>query len=137
MILHKYSGTASESRSGFWEAITSLKQLGHAFITYDPGEHTSVLFWHDLWYQNCSMASKYPYLYEICTNPDISLQLVVNSQGSAITFNRSLFGVIYNEWLELLYIISQLSFTHSEDKLYWRWNSKGTFTLQLAPYINF
>ena len=139
MLFSKYNLiTSSTPISEFWSAITSLHNLGTASIEVVPGRHTNVLFWTDIWYQQCTMATRFPYLYEICTNSALTLQQVINSQGGAIKFRRSLFGILHTEWLEVLEIISHLSFTHLEDQLSWRWDAQGKFTVRsLYKFLNY
>ena len=65
------------------------------------------------------------------------MQTVVNSQGAALQFKRSLYGILYTE-LDLLAIVSHISFTHLEDKLSWRWDPQGKFTVKsLYQFLNF
>lgn len=99
---------------------------------------SSVLFWRDIWYQSCSLASRFPHLFEICTNPDIQIQEVIGSQGQSICFRRNLTDIQYREWLEILSIISQVSFTHATDQLSWRWDSSGKCTVRsLYKLLNY
>lgn len=52
-------------------------------------------------------------------------------------FIRNLHGILYLEWIELLEIISHISYTHSEYKLSWRWEA-GKFTVKfLYKLLNF
>lgn len=83
-------------------------------------------------------ASRFSYLYPLCMNTDISLQQVINSQGFDIKFRRLLHGILCIEWLEILEIISSISYTHSIDKMSWRWESSGKFTIKsLYKFLNF
>lgn len=78
MIVHKYSTNTSQ-KSEFWTHILALQTLGNISVSYEPGFNTSVRFWTDIWYHNCSMSSRFSSLFTICTNPDILLQTVINS----------------------------------------------------------
>lgn len=138
MILTKYICSSYHTKSEFWTIIPSLDPLGSASVQYTSGIQSFALFWSDIWYQNCSMATKFSYLFEICATPDITLQQVFNTQEDALVFRRSLYGVLYSEWIEMLEIINHLSFTHLEDKLSWRWDTQGKFTVKsLYQFLNY
>lgn len=63
---------------------------------------------------------------------------MINSQGQNVFFSRILTGVLLNEWNHLLHTLSQISFTHSTDRLSWRWESTGTFSVKsLYNLLNF
>ena len=94
MILHKYN-TPSPHKSEFWANILKLQSLGQISVSYEPGFTTQVLFWSDIWYKNSPLSSRFSFLFNICTNPNIPLQTVINSQGGALQFRRSLDEVQY------------------------------------------
>lgn len=94
MILHKYT-SPSMSKYNFWNNILSLQPLGKISVSYEPGTNTLVLFRTDIWYQNCSMASRFSFLFNICSNTFILSQTVINTQGTALTFRRNLDDVQY------------------------------------------
>lgn len=80
----------------------------------------STILLGDLWQDNCTTATGYPYLYLLCSNNLVTLQDIVNSQRSVVKFRRYLGGILSNGWAELLNIISSASFTHNNDKIEWR-----------------
>jgi hypothetical protein len=79
MILSKYGSSHSSNLLGLWSAIPSLNNLGTSSIQYIPSSNSKVWFSTGVWYQHYSMTTRYLYLFEICSNQDISLQQVINS----------------------------------------------------------
>ena len=137
MILCKYSDT-TQIFSPFWKEIVKLGHIGEISVAYDAGTDTKIRFWVDIWFLNCSLASRFPYLFSMCTNQQILLQDVLLSQGENLHFNRELTGILGQDWAELLTIISTTAFTHHIDKISWRWENSGKFSVQsLYKFLNF
>ena len=84
LISHIYHLHTNTPISPFWKTILSLTNLGDCSIQYSPGSDSCARFWEDLWSGHCSMASQYPQLYELCTNKQILLSAVINSQGQIV-----------------------------------------------------
>lgn len=75
-----------------------LDILGKLSVTYEPGLQSNIEFWTTLWYANCTLATRFPQLYSICSNKSNSISEVVHSQGYfAIHFRRSLGGILLAE----------------------------------------
>lgn len=124
--------------SSFWTAISKISPLGHISVTYEPSSQSNLEFWNTIWQDNCTLSTKFPKLYEISSNKHISISDVLLTQGLSLHFNRSLTGILAVEWHQLLYIISTSSFTHSNDKIAWRWKHSGNFTVRsIYKILNF
>ena len=89
----KYCAGPVAFKSSFWLALTRVSTLGQASVSYVPGYHSNVLFWEDIWYQNCTLASMFPHLYHLCSNQEVLVLEVILSQGNIIQFKRTLQGV--------------------------------------------
>lgn len=83
LIIYKYMITHTLFVSPFWSS-TKLSHIGEMSNSYTPGIHTQVKFWLDIWYQNCSLATKYYSLFSKCTNKTILLANVIISQGQIL-----------------------------------------------------
>lgn len=121
--------------SPFWKDILKLENIGKISVTFTPGAHSNISFWHTIWNGTCSLVSQFPQLYKICSTPHINVTTVINSQGSALQFTRTLSGVLLSEWQHLLALISSCSFTHTVDKIAWRWELTGKFSVQSIYHI--
>ena len=103
-----------------------------------PGSQSQVKFWEDIWYSNYSFATLYPHLYHICKNIQVLLTEVIHSQGKCISFRRTLTEVDRQEWGSILHILSNISFTHLQDRISWRWEPTGQFSVRsLYKILNF
>ena len=56
-------------------------------------------------------------LFVLSFNKDISLAEVIHSQGHNIKFRKTLTGCLLVDWTNLLNRISQIAFTHAQDRL--------------------
>lgn len=59
--------------SAFWFVIVKLEPIGHMSTRYEPGIQTSILFWHDRWFDNCTLTTKFPKLNRTCLNKEVFL----------------------------------------------------------------
>lgn len=66
----------------------------------------------------------------LCVNKNVTLIEVIQTQGQVVRFRIVLTGVKQQKWAEILYIISQVSFTHLHDKISWRWKNRGKFSIK-------
>lgn len=70
------------------------------------------------------------HIYTKCTAVYIGLQEVVEPNGTALTFRRTLTGIDLQEWQQLQ-VISNFVPSDQNDKLqYWNWESHGNFTVK-------
>lgn len=124
--------------SPFWSEIMKLDSLGKISVTYEPGLHSIVEFWNFIWFGNCTISTKYPQLYNLCSNKNISIAEVMHSQGSVIHFRRFLVGILLSEWYEVLLLISTSSFKYHVHKISWWWVPSGQFTIRsIYKILNF
>lgn len=110
-----------------------LQQIGEINCSYKMGNGQSIRFWNDVWHGTCSLACAYFHLYQLCTNPNVSLQKVLRAQGHNIDFKRSLHGVLLSEWQELIKIITLQKRQNTTDCSSWNWESKGNFYVVTVP----
>ena len=129
IIIAKYFSTPKLPVSSFWKEITKLDTIGRANVTYSPGFDTQLKFWTDCWDKDGTLASQFPQLFEICLNPHIPLREVIDSQGRVVQFRRQFDMFLGQEWTSILDKISSISFTHSHDKIAWKWGPSGKFTV--------
>lgn len=81
IITYKYYSSYNLPYSLFWKSIIRLDNLGQCSVKYSPDRQSTLKFWTDTWTHNCSLAVSFPQLFAICSNPNITLREVINSQG--------------------------------------------------------
>ncbi|XP_078156636.1 uncharacterized protein LOC144552546 [Carex rostrata] len=87
----------------------------------------------DLEYMNMALLVKWWWKFK-----DPTFTNVINTQGSCIHFRQTLTGVDKSEWAQILHMISTISFTHSQDRISWRWDTTGRFTVKsLYRFLTF
>lgn len=124
--------------SPFWIKLNKLGTLGSNSTVYTPGNTSTVRFWEDIWLDNRALATQFPQLYDYCVNKDVLFSEVINSQGQAVQFYDILTAVCLAEWNHILHTLSRISFTHEHDKLSWRWDNTGRFSVNtLYKFLNF
>ena len=125
----KYCSGPSLHKSSFWLAINRIEFLDNTSISYEPGRiNSTVKFWADIWYQHCSLATRFYHLYQLCTNKEVLLAEVITSQGTIVQFRRILVGTDQAEWTQILSIVSSTHLPNSLDTLLWRWDVSGKFS---------
>lgn len=136
LIVHLYyTYPASHSILSFWTNIMQLDNLGSNSVQYQPGSNYVVRFWEDIWYENCTIASKYPQLYSSCLNKNILFSELISSQGQNVIFHDILTRVCLMKWNQVLTLLNQLSFTHEFDKLSWRCEQTWRFSVNSLYHV--
>ncbi|XP_078152115.1 uncharacterized protein LOC144547363 [Carex rostrata] len=124
--------------SPFWKAVTAISQVCNLGMSYQPGYQGAVSFWEDTWYEYCPLKIRFYQLYNICTTPQVTVQDVIATQGQCLRFRRSLTGIIFQEWQQILQIISSTAFTHDLDQVAWQWDLLGHYTVKsMYLFFNF
>lgn len=104
----------------FWQTICRLEQIGFVSVMYTPGNSSNCSFWNNIWFLNFSLVTRYPNIYKKCRNKHVLLREVIETQSMIVQFRRELEGFDLSEWAEILHIISNRSFTSTQDTLIWR-----------------
>lgn len=138
ILLNYYSSHPLPACSPFWSAITHNQALCDGFINYSPCRDSEIQFWHDNWLGDRSLAIQYPYLFNICMNPHISLTVVLDSHGRAVQFARTPTGVQKYEWEELLHVIHSFHSDSNIDEISWGLEHQGQFSVKsLYQFVSF
>lgn len=101
------------------------------------GEGT--LFWKDTWLDNCPLKIRFCRLFNICSNPDITVAgCLVNDEWS-IEFIRQFGQTEAESWDELKRELVGVSLVSSDsDKVKWCLESSGNFSVKsLYCHISF
>lgn len=107
VVCYKYYNPSSSMRfSPLWKEIHELEPIGQVSVCYQVGSESNLLFWTDIWVDNCCLASRYPHLFANCEQPNILVHEVFRSQGAALSFIIHLDGVLLREWSEILGLVS-------------------------------
>jgi hypothetical protein len=86
------------------------------------------MFWQDRWAEECALMSHFHHLFQLCQPSNISVYEVVRSRGLALSFYRTLTGVLLVELNALYNMISTISLSAESDQMCWRLASNGKFS---------
>jgi hypothetical protein len=67
--------------SPVWKSVVALNGIGHVSCNMKISNMMHTKFWLDRWYIDNTLASIYQQLFDICTNPTISVFQVIMSKG--------------------------------------------------------
>jgi Reverse transcriptase (RNA-dependent DNA polymerase) len=102
ILLIKYSDLAPQIISSpFYRKIYSYKDILDVSINWKVNNGKSTLFWLDRWKDEYSLATKYPLLFSISSNFNITVFQAFSSGQLQLSFNRQLVGLHFREWSEL------------------------------------
>lgn len=88
------------------------------------GKKTSL--WKDRWCSDSPLCLQHPVLYEICQNKDITIHRFLLN-GGHLEFSRWLAPWLFEQWLEMVNSVYNFQFDNSDDKISWKWSSKGKY----------
>ncbi|MCH99327.1 ribonuclease H protein, partial [Trifolium medium] len=107
-----------------WFSQGVIKKLGN-------GEQTS--FWKDKWVGDTTLKDRFPRLFSISTQKDVSVASLWNRDGSErwnLEWRRRLFVWESTLWEELVLIINSVTLSCEEDKWEWKLDKNGVFSVK-------
>jgi hypothetical protein len=94
------------------------------------------LFWLDRWKDEYSLGHKFPLLFSISSNLNVT---IFSSDQMQLSFNGQLVGLYHKEWSELhLKFRNFILNAYDADIFLWRWHSKRRFSVHsLYKWLEF
>jgi hypothetical protein len=114
--------------SQFWKSLHKIKhffKLGAKHLIGD-GRHT--FFWTDLWCSDQPIKERFPDLFNICDNPNLTVAAALESGDLNITFRCSLNPEGRRQWIDLGTLIEPFTLSSSKDKVLWHLEPSGKFS---------
>jgi hypothetical protein len=93
-----------------------LKKVGN-------GKNTS--FWNNIWCDSEPLSTKYPNLFEIAYDRDITVDKALSSDFQSLTFKRRLLGVLAIDYSNLIAQCNNIVISNDDDKVVWLLGNKG------------
>ena len=129
----KYAKNTPKSKfSAIWKEIYKIASIGEIGCTMSVGNGQDIRFWLDTWFGDFSLKSRFPDLFEISLEPDITLIEVVQSPENGLRFCRQLTGMLWVDFNSLLNIIQSITLTPENDSICWKWSADGKFATHSA-----
>jgi hypothetical protein len=110
---------AFESKRGFYR---------HCEVIVGNGRKTS--FWKNSWIGDYLLANKFPVLFDLAFDKDISVNKVLSSNFEALFFRRRIIGNLQVMYEGLLGCCNNQILSDEEDRIVWLLGNKGF-------YVNF
>jgi hypothetical protein len=102
----------------------------------DNSQH--IYFWKDKWIGELSLSHLFPVLFQICANPDLTVQDAWVHGDCVVTFVVALGTGKLQQWQLSAFIKASAPRQGDIDILIWRWNSNGNSTVQsLYHFLTF
>lgn len=119
----------------------STKHIVELGINRKIGNGIDTSFWLDKWCGECPLYCTYPQLFQIATNPTISVSMAITPTTISIQFTRQLTGALLTDWQHLLSSLSYSSIfinPTNPDQIVWNWHHSGQFIVHsLYKWLEF
>jgi hypothetical protein len=78
--------------SQFWKKLLSLRDVFFKYCKVVVGNGCKTSFWKNSWIGDCPLAVKFPVLFDLALDKDISVNMVLSSNFEALSFRRRMMG---------------------------------------------
>jgi hypothetical protein len=89
-----------------------------------------VRFWEDIWLGDVPLAIRYPSLYNIAMQKNISVHSVLSHTPLNIGFRRILDGTKWDAWMHLCSRLLMVHLNEEPDRFVWNLTVSGIFTVK-------
>jgi hypothetical protein len=114
-----------QTDSHFWKKLLKLREsfFKHCKMAVGNGRRTS--FWKNFWIGDGPLALRFPILFDLTADKDISVFKVLSSDFEALSFRRRMTGDLQGLFDELVALCSDFNLSNHEDKPVWRLGKNG------------
>ena len=92
------------------------------------GDRTS--FWEDDRLVDTSFSQKFPRLFSVSLNRNISVRDAFSRGFASLRFRRAMVGVLGEQWSQLQQLLAGIVLTEEEDRLVWKLTDSGIFSVK-------
>jgi hypothetical protein len=114
-----------QNDSQFWKKLLSLREVFFKYCKVVVGNGCKTSFWKNLWIGNCPLADKFPVLFDLALDKDISVNKVLTSNFDALSFRRRMVGNLQVFYEELVDLCAHHNLSGQEDRVRWCIGNKG------------
>lgn len=115
--------------SYFWQSLMAVNHIFQQCITRVVGNGAKTLFWEDIWLDGMALASKFPRLYHIAYEKQVTVLAVREGGIQNVQFRRTLLGTYFDQWQEFQRRFLEFQFNEEEDRVRWKLCSNGEFSV--------
>jgi hypothetical protein len=121
------SGRASGG-SPFWKSIQKIKHMFSCGVRFHVGNGQHTRFWLDHWLGEDNFSVKFPLIFEICAEPEISVAQAITHEGWNIRLRRSLGPTQVMQWQSLVALLESYQLEEASDRISWKLDASGVYT---------
>jgi mannosylglycoprotein endo-beta-mannosidase len=119
-----------QSGSQFWNAIQKIKSVFRLGARHQVRSGSSTLFWSDWWQGSGPLCSRFPALFSIAADPQITVSRCFRAMGGTPAFRQSLGSPARNELALLLTEIAGTQLSDGPDIISWALEPSGKFSVK-------
>ena len=97
---------------------------------FSLGDGDQIRFWEDMWLGQTTLQQKFPSLYSIASNKNITVANVLGTVPINLYFRRTLLGHNRTQWLQLVERLMRVNLLDEPDKFKWSLTSNSVFTVK-------
>ncbi len=119
--------------SPLWKAILATSSPFHTSVGFHLGDGKAASFWHTRWAGEVLFRNRFPGLFAAATHKHLVVDNWLQRFGSCPAFGFTSGSVDLSRELSLLYaLISAVRRSNEPDRIFWRWDNSGLFTVGSA-----
>ena len=108
----------------------SVKEVFLRLGQFHLGDGSQIRFWEDTWLRGKYLKNRYPILYNIARRKNDTVNVVLSSAPSNISFRRSLTGPALVAWNQLIQDLQHIVLLHQRDSFKWSLHENGLFSMK-------
>jgi hypothetical protein len=124
-----YTASHKQKDSALWSDMLHVKDLYLCGRKMQVGDGTRTHFWGDSWCGHSPLKDKFPGLFEICNDQDITVAKAA-SKSWRLSFRRWLSVDQQNQMRDLNNILCTVALSSDKDKPIWKWTKNGKFSVK-------
>jgi hypothetical protein len=114
-----------QTDSQFWKKLLSLREIFFKYCKMVVGNGCRTSFWKKFWIGDGPLAVKFPILFDVTIDKDITVNKVLSSNFDALSFRRRMSGNLQVFYDDLVALCFGYSLSNQEDKLICNLGNKG------------
>jgi hypothetical protein len=114
-----------QNDSQFWKKLLSLREVFFKYCKVVVGNGCKTSFWKNTWIGDCPLAVKFPVLFDLAFDKDISVNKVLTSNFDVLSFRRRMMGNLQVFYGELVDLCAHHNLSGQEDRVSWCIGNKG------------
>jgi hypothetical protein len=103
--------------SPFWKGIVWAAKAAKMSYKWKIGDERKVRFWEDQWFKTCSLSIQFWEVYSIVNEQGKTVREAWDGSNLKFTLRRTVDMRVWNQWLEVVQIASNLEIREEEDAI--------------------